>query len=72
MSMKGNQQCNHNKKNNLGSYLVDTVGLNGWVNEFGDELAFEILSNVCFIVLLLLMSKDHLIVPLKRTFWLRP
>lgn len=38
------------KKNKiLGSYLVDAVGLNGWVNEFGDELAFEVLSNVCFI-----------------------
>jgi hypothetical protein len=40
---------NSKPKKNPGSYLVDTVGLNGWINEFGDELAFEVLSNVCFI-----------------------
>ena len=45
MSMKEISDVITSTKKNLGSYLVDTVGLNGWVNEFGDKLAFEVLSN---------------------------
>ena len=65
------------KKKILGSYLIDTVGLNSWVNEFGDELAFEILSN--FFVSLIVdcsylgssnrTSKKNFLAPTLRAFF---
>jgi hypothetical protein len=47
--------------------FIDTVGLNGWIDEFCDELSFEVLDHMCnliaIVVAIIRTSRKNFLAP---------